>query len=390
MALLRPSSAVWRRSASLNERHWQAREQDFDSHSGSSVEQRLVLEQLHVRNFRSLEDLEIGPLSRINLVAGKNNAGKTTLLEAIFLLGNGGFPRVALNSHLVRLERDTALRASVSETVWTPLFFALETNRSLVISGHHSSAGTMKLTVELERAITTEIPRTEDGDSLVQNQSGERVLKFTYVDPVAGVVESEARETANEVKFRQPSTYIPFGGLILQPMRGSTKEDAARLGQLRKQKRGKLLLDALRVVEPRLQSIEVNPSSGEPMIWVDVGLSELVPLPIMGAGMTHVTRVVLAVATVPGGLVLVDEIENGLHHSVLLDVWRIVGKMAAQFNVQVFATTHSFECVEAAYEALGADGFRLHRLEVHDGVNRCMTYEPDAIEGAIRHNLEVR
>ena len=58
--------------------------------------------------------------------------------------------------------------------------------------------------------------------------------------------------------------------------------------------------------------------------------------------------------------------------------------------MQIFATTHSFECVEAAHEALGAEGFRLHRLEVVDGERRCVTLSPIAIAGAIRHNLEVR
>ena len=169
-----------------------------------------MIEQLHVRNFRGLKDLEIGPLSRVNLVAGMNNAGKTTLLEAIFLLGNAGYPRVALNSHLIRLEPDTAVPTSVSETVWTPFFFALETDRALVISGRHSSAGTMELTVELQRAITTAIPRSEDKGTLVRDQSGDRVLKFTYTDPVVGLLESEARETANEIKFHQPGTYIPL------------------------------------------------------------------------------------------------------------------------------------------------------------------------------------
>ena len=349
-----------------------------------------MLEILHVRRFRGLKDLEAGPFGRVNLVAGKNNVGKTTFLEAIFLLGAAGNPRVALNSHLIRLEPDMVVTTSISETVWTPLFFELETDGLLAIAGRHSLAGAMELTVELRRPVTTEISRSEDKGTVVEDRPRERALKFRYVDPIAGTLESEARETANDIKFHQASTYVPFSGAILQPRAGSTKADAVRLGQLRKQKRGKLLVDALRVVEPRLESIEDNASSGEPMIWVDVGLSELVPLPVMGAGMTHVTRVVLAAATVPGGIVLVDEIENGLHHSVLPDVWRVVGKVAEQFNVQVFATTHSFECVEAAYEALGADDFRLHRLEVDDEVNRCMTYEPAAIEGAIHHNLEVR
>ena len=104
--------------------------------------------------------------------------------------------------------------------------------------------------------------------------------------------------------------------------------------------------------------------------------------------MTHITRIVLAAASVPDGVVLVDEIENGLHHSVLSDVWRVIATVAEQFNVQIFATTHSCECVEAAHEALGAGGFRLHRLEVVDGATRCVTYGHDAMDGAIRHNLE--
>ena len=193
--------------------------------------------------------------------------------------------------------------------------------------------------------------------------------------------------------FDQNDTYTPFGGTILQPRGGNVNEDAVRLGQLRKQKRGDLLLEALRVLEPGCRRSRTSASSGAPMIWVDIGLRELVPLPTMGAGMTHVTRMVLAAAMVPDGVVLVDEIENGLHHSVLPDVWRVVGKTAEQFNVQFFATTHSFECVQAAHEALGSDGFRLHRLDIVDrwartGARRMV--QPEAIDAAIRHNLEVR
>ena len=68
----------------------------------------------------------------------------------------------------------------------------------------------------------------------------------------------------------------------------------------------------------------------------------------------------------------------------------MIEKAAREFDVQVFATTHSFECVEAAHGALGADGFRLHRLEVVDGTNHCVTYSEDAINGAVRHHMEVR
>ena len=183
---------------------------------------------------------------------------------------------------------------------------------------------------------------------------------------------------------------VPFLSIFLSSRVGNPKEDAVRLGVLRKQKQGHLLLEALRVIEPRLQSIEDNSASGAPMIWGDIGLPELIPLSAMGEGMTRIARLVLAIASSPDGVVLVDEIENGLHHSVLPKVWKVVDTAAKQFNTQVFATTHSFECVEATHEALGADGFRLHRLEVSGNENRCVTYEPEVIAAALKHDLEIR
>ena len=92
----------------------------------------------------------------------------------------------------------------------------------------------------------------------------------------------------------------------------------------------------------------------------------------------------------PDGVVLVDEIENGLHHSVMPDVWRAVNRAAREFDTQVVATTHSFECVEAAHKGLEKDDFRYHRLDVEGRNTRCVTYDSEMIEAAIRHNLEVR
>lgn len=106
--------------------------------------------------------------------------------------------------------------------------------------------------------------------------------------------------------------------------------------------------------------------------------------------MTQIARLVLAIASAPDGVVLVDKVEIGIHHSVLPDVWRIIDEAAKQFRTQIFATTYSFECVMAAQESLSKDRFRLHRIEIADKTNRCVTYEPHVINAAIRHNLEVR
>ena len=150
-------------------------------------------------------------------------------------------------------------------------------------------------------------------------------------------------------------------------------------------------MDALKIIEPKLSSIEDNSSSGISVIWVDIGLPELVPLAALGDGMTRIARLVLAISAAPGGLVLVDEVETGLHHSALSEVWKAVDAAAAQFNTQVVATTHSLECVRAAGNALAEGGkFALHRLETTRSGNRCVTYDMEDTLAAIRHEFEMR
>ena len=351
-----------------------------------------MLEQLCVRNFRGFEDLGVDRLRRINLVAGRNDTGKSTLLEAIFLLGSAADPRLAVNAYVVRSKGvELAGRESMAETFWKPLFFALNTAGAIKISGRHSLIGDLELTIALDRHVTTEVPRDKAGSALTEARASERLLTFTYTDPEAGTRTGRARETAETVAFDgTDNDYIAFAAAMLKSGRGDIKQDAVNLGRLRKRKVGDLLLEALQVVDSRLQAIEDNASSGAPMIWVDVGLPELLPLPVMGQGLTHVARLVLDATVVQNGVLLVDEIENGLHHAAMPAVWRAVSKAAERFNVQVFATTHSFECVQAAHAALGPDGFRLHRLEVVGGIARCVTYDDDALDGAVRHNLEVR
>ena len=286
-----------------------------------------MLERLHIRNLRGFSNLRIDTLGRINLVAGRNNAGKTTLLEAIFLLGGGTDARMAVNPNVLRgIDADDDVPRS--ETFWKPLFSELDTSRTLAISGDHSVVGRIEQRITWERPTSTEVFPGKDDGALAALASGERSLRFRYVDPVAGELESEAREAGRKVTIVRQDPYVPFPRRMLVPGSWYPNVDAMLLGHLRRQKRGDLLVDALRVVDSRLQGIEDNSSSGEPMIWADVGLEELVPLSILGAGMTHVARIFLVVASTPGGVVLVDEIENGLHHSVLSDVWRVIAKAA--------------------------------------------------------------
>lgn len=358
-----------------------------------------MLESVRVREFRGFRDVGVEGLGRINLIAGQNNSGKTSLLEAMALLAGAGFPSLAFNPIVTRgaellAESESASGARVRESVWKPMFHELDLHKEIKIEACHSRLGELSLNVDFVRRKNVEIKIGSLGGTLVTTLQD--TLGFVYHSSATGTVTSQALvdeqgrqvsaytgDTDSEPRIPMPSAYLADRG-------GSQPEDARNLGEVRRQKRGDLVLEALRLIEPRIESIEENSASGTPMIWADIGLRELIPLATLGGGLARAARLLTGMIHVEGGVLLVDEIENGFHHSVVPKIWSAIDETARDFGVQVFATTHSYECVESAYSALGEDGFTLHRIESKASGNRCVTYTPDALRGAIRHHLEIR
>ena len=366
-----------------------------------------MFQRLRIKNFRLFGELEVDGLSRVNLLAGRNNSGKTSLLEALFLLSGGGNPELILTVTILRGVNEVPGSLGVApETFWKPLFAELDVHRRIEISGDGADGATLELTIAMERPDTVELIRgdvdrsSRDGSRQIVNLPDSQVLrtarelaetlKFSFAH---GAERREGRlgVTQQGLQVTAPGSHIPFKAVFLSGRSGSLEEDAVRLGQLRTRKQGELLTNALRIVEPRLQSVEDTMASGTAMLWGDIGLPELVPLSVMGEGMVRLARLVLAISAAPAGLVPVDEIENGVHHSILGKVWTAVAEAARQFDAQVFATTHSFECVAAANQSLEADQWRYHRLDRRiDGTSRCVSYRPDEVDASVRHGLEVR
>ncbi len=149
------------------------------------------------------------------------------------------------------------------------------------------------------------------------------------------------------------------------------------------------ILQILRVIDPRLKDIK---SEGL-MLYGDIDTGSLIPLPVLGGTMARLASLALYILNAPNGVVLVDEIENGLHYSVMFKVWKAVALAARESDTQVFATTHSWECIKAAHQAFTLDGkydFRLHRLGWIDGKIGAVTYDQETLDAAIKAGLEVR
>ena len=363
-----------------------------------------MLESLRVRNFRGFRDLRVEGLGRINLFAGRNNSGKTALLEALSLLAGAGWPDLAFNPSVVRGAEILVESASVPgiqvsgvgvrESLWKPMFHGLDVSRSIEVAASHRASGDLSLKVDLARHKNVEIKVGNLGSKSVVSlqdtlgfvyERGEdvEVTSQAFLDEQGRKVTVYTGDTNPDLNLTFPAVYLGGHGV-------SHIRDATNLGEVRRQKRGDLVLEALRIIEPRIESLEDNSASGVPMIWADIGLDELIPLAALGDGLGRAARLFTGMIHVEGGVLMVDEIEIGFHHSAVPKIWEAIDQMSRDFGVQIFATTHSYECVESAYSALGDDGFILHRIESKASGNRCRTYTPDALRGAVRHQLEVR
>lgn len=118
------------------------------------------------------------------------------------------------------------------------------------------------------------------------------------------------------------------------------------------------------------------------------------PLGSMGDGMRRILTLAMSAVTVENGFLLVDEIDTGLYYEVQADMWRLILKTAQQLNVQVFATTHSWDCVCAFQEALDnledRDIGKLFRLDMKYEKIRAVEYLAEDLKIALRQNIEVR
>ena len=348
-----------------------------------------MFEELRIRRFRLFDEFRIESLGRINVLTGRNNSGKTTLLEAILQLCGGGHQGAVLTSNQMReLIQPGASPSDWATTRFGHIFHKLDTSTTICVEGQHSEQGKLSLEISFASDGRIKIP-LGNGQDAAPIEGPDATLRYVFRQSGRQAVETTLRCTADGFDASEQQGLPPFPVSILTMRNGNVREDADRFSALRRRKEHDVVRDALQKIEPRLTNLEINSGRGEPMIFGDIGLAELVPLNVMGEGMVRVARLVLSIATSPKGVVLVDEIENGIHHSAMAKVWKAVHEAVTRSGVQIFAATHSFECVQAAAATIG-DELRLYRLQPDVASQPIVDYPTEALEGALANGIEVR
>ncbi|MCL2622336.1 MAG: AAA family ATPase [Planctomycetaceae bacterium] len=329
----------------------------------------LLLPSLKIRNFRAFEDLKISTLGRVNLIVGNNNVGKTSLLEAVWLWASRGDWDVV----------QKIMQARDENIVADPDLQEYHSNGELnSLKYLFSDYPDFSSTLLKEKEIEFEISAVSYEEYLNKN------LRFRIANIDDGVKKGWF-DRKKEFFYRdqvdyQICLYMSFGNLgctlvtslntmkvntsewtnTLKPLRcptcfvSSADDNRSHLRQMwdraQMNSEDQKVLSELEVIFgtqiEKIFFLTFQNNSLIPMCKLRTnGL--VIPLRNLGGGVIRVFEILLAMVNSQGGVLLIDEFENGLHYKIQPKAWEVIFEMAERLNVQVFATTHSADAVRS-------------------------------------------
>ena len=392
-------------------------ESDTQTHPNSSPlnDVGLPLPDLLIQGFRGLDDLKISKLGRVTMITGKNSVGKTSVLEAVKVFAaRGGY--VALTNLLRNREEfaDTVDEDGdhVTGIDLSGLFHGWQVNDSSKITiGSSIQENLLEIEIcdvaeeqlELISSLNPEI--YEFGNKMLRVRFGGSsrdlpwVFSFNdFAAPMTYRYDRRFPQIHRKLRQQQMPTEIPCdtfgpglpGNFELANTWDNTmfEEDEAKA------------LDALKIVlGGAISRVAVRGGTGgrqrgSPRLIAERRKhSGQFPLKSFGDGALRVLGVALALVRSRDGFLLIDEAENGIHYSVQPEFWRMVLRTAHENNVQVIATTHSYDCVlgfaQAAFDIPEVDG-RLVQLSRDRGPLRAAELPEKELVNAAQQRIEVR
>lgn len=371
----------------------------------------VLINSIAINGFRALTDLRMDGLGRVNLITGKNNSGKSSLLEAIRVLATGAAPSTLSEILEYREELDSAKDA---EQGYVPADIAPVCNlftgfpslgtrgRGFTIAASGSLAAQLsKVEVSIDWFVRKEDPtgqrfsyepvpadaleQTEAFPALVLHIAGRR--RVVLVDRMRRGYPSRVDADASAV----PCVYLdPFSSRSTNDL--GSLWDAIALTDAEQH-----IVKALQVISADIQAVSVIGSGqgryrSRTAIAKSTGYASRVPLRTFGDGVNRLFGVFLSLCNARNGVLLVDEIENGLHYSIQSDIWRAIFRLASDLDAQVFATTHSWDCVHAFQEAASEspqEGALVRLTRQEDRIMPTLFTETD-LEVVTRDLIEVR
>jgi AAA15 family ATPase/GTPase len=369
-----------------------------------------MISSLKIENYRSFKSFELTKLGKINLLVGLNNSGKTSILETLSLLfspnninpllqilrNRGEFAWVEFDDGQNQEKRQImrSIKAMTTELYIRHLFYGhnIENQKPFsVTASRNNDQDNFSAIVSPNHNLTSDLHDT----------SVNLILKWT------GIKESklEIPLSSNLAIFPPniPSLIHSSGDSveIIYPKGIDVDNLISMFDEISLTPKEKIVIDALKILEPNIERIAINPKSSDSekggFKILQSDFDQPIPIGSMGDGIWQIINIVLVMLTSPNGIILLDEIDSGLHFTTLLKMWELVWKIANELNIQVFATTHNSDCWQSLAQLIDQEIINqnneetqvtIHRIDPHQ--QRSTIFNQDEIIVALEREIEVR
>ena len=306
------------------------------------------------------------------------------MLEALFLSLGPTNPSLAVNIHSFRkmtpdnddtfrfIFRDLSLDNRLTISIKTD-----HSDRSLNIRPYYSEPDAASESIK-----TTISSRAEavQGNKL----SG---IQFDFT--------GNGREYSTVFSFRDNSLSWPgdyrevFSGAFFSPSTNMNSISDS-INDVIVNKKKKPIITVLREIDPDISDIALGHDG---TVYIDMGLDQLIPANLSGEGIIRILGLLAQISNEGLTTIFVDEIENGLHYSAMNPMWRAVLRASNQKDIQLFAATHSYDCIKSYNDAVKSLGLQENARLFHMGKgekHQLCSSGFEALEFAMENNLEVR
>ena len=305
-----------------------------------------MIQKIEIHNFRCFEETKISGFKRVNLIGGKNNCGKTALLEALYL-NNSQTPDNVIELRRIRRENLKFLKA-FPDKAWDSLFFNQDKAKSIkFISDGDVTKFEIKCQIPQWRPRTLEYEHKYEieNDEFKPNYSLS-LLTLSWFSTQRCYSEFLASSEGIELQTSSiPASYKKVH-FIPASYRLSNTDLASEFDQADFNGNSDKVLNFIKLIDKTIIQIKTF-NLGEHAFYLKREEGGFLPISLFGEAIIKITDIVLKIINYKSSILLIDEIENGIHHTNQLEFWKMLFKLAKEFDIQIFATTHSGEMIRA-------------------------------------------
>ena len=301
-----------------------------------------MIKSLEIKGFRCYKSLYLRELKQFNIVVGEGGSGKTSLLEAIFLVA-GASPEVWMRLRQWR-GFSPIFRLSGTRDSYESLF------RDISYNFEKHQPATIRMVEYDGRARTLRIfyPK-QDAYSSAARTSNDVQENAYLVEPITFGLTTKGKEYKSRVDVKDG--VLRFSGFnsvypvwLTSPAINEGLAVATLFSELSLKKKAGGLVTAIRSLYPNVEDVSVESIAGELALCASIdGLPEKLPIGTISSGLTHFLSIMVAIFTNPNGVLLIDEFEVGFYYANLERVLEVIFSFCQEHNVQVIASTHSYE-----------------------------------------------